>query len=264
VDYLLTKIAHREGIGDLLAEGVKVASEKTGQGSEAFAIHVKGLEWTGYECRNAPSMMLAYMTADIGAHHARAWVVGQDVAGSKSSVHDLLSGASGSSEKLPEAVVQPDCARYVIESQHIRPLFDTLGICRLQFMELGFEVENYEELFYLITGKKKTWQEMLAVSERIWNVTRAISIREIEGFGRKWDYPPPRFYEEPIPSGPNQGYYISREKLDSLLDWYYQARGWNANGIPTRETLKRLGLEDVAQALETKGIYEETENPQIQ
>jgi aldehyde:ferredoxin oxidoreductase len=261
VDYLLSKIARREGIGDLLAEGVKVASEKTGHGSEAFAIHVKGLEWTGYECRNAPSMMLAYMTADIGAHHARAWVVGHDVAGSKSSVYDLISGASGSSEKLPEAAVQPDCARYVIESQHIRPLFDTLGICRLQFMELGFEVENYEELFYLITGKKKTWQEMLTVSERIWNVTRAISPREIEGFGRKWDYPPPRFYKEPIPSGPNQGHYISREKLDSLLDWYYQARGWNANGIPTRETLKRLGLEDIAQALETKGIYEETENP---
>jgi aldehyde:ferredoxin oxidoreductase len=152
----------------------------------------------------------------------------------------------------------------VIESQHIRPLFDTLGIGRLQFMELGFEVENYEELFYLITGKKKTWQEMLAVSERIWNLTRAISIREIKGFVRKWDYPPPRFYEEPIPSGPNQGHYISREKLDSLLDWYYQARGWNANGIPTQETLKRLGLENITQVLETKGIYKETENPQIQ
>ena len=59
---------------------LKKAAEKIGQGSEAFAIHVKGLEWTGYECRNAPSMMLAYMTSDIGAHHARAWVLGHDLA----------------------------------------------------------------------------------------------------------------------------------------------------------------------------------------
>ena len=81
VDYLVRKIVAREGIGDLLAEGVKKAAEKVGQGSDAFAIHVKGLEWTGYECRNAPSMMLAYMTADIGAHHSRAWVLGHDMAG---------------------------------------------------------------------------------------------------------------------------------------------------------------------------------------
>ncbi|MCP4198410.1 MAG: aldehyde ferredoxin oxidoreductase, partial [Proteobacteria bacterium] len=66
VVYLLNKIAEREGIGDLLAEGVKIAAEKIGKGSERFAIHVKGLEWTGYECRNAPSMMLAYLTADVG------------------------------------------------------------------------------------------------------------------------------------------------------------------------------------------------------
>ncbi|HSO18385.1 MAG TPA: aldehyde ferredoxin oxidoreductase family protein, partial [Desulfosarcina sp.] len=81
VAYLLEKIVRREGIGDLLADGVKRAAERVGQGSAAFAIHVKGLEWTGYECRNAPSMMLAYMTADIGAHHARAWVLGHDMAG---------------------------------------------------------------------------------------------------------------------------------------------------------------------------------------
>jgi aldehyde:ferredoxin oxidoreductase len=102
VEFLLNQIARREGIGDLLAEGVKAASEKIGKGSEAFAIHVKGLEWTGYETRNAPSMMLAYMTADIGAHHNRAWVLGYDVAGSWTSVTDLISSGSDS-EKMPKA-----------------------------------------------------------------------------------------------------------------------------------------------------------------
>ncbi|MGD2037507.1 MAG: aldehyde ferredoxin oxidoreductase family protein [Desulfobacterales bacterium] len=244
VEFLLTQIARRQGIGDLLAEGVKAASEKIGKGSEAFAIHVKGLEWTGYETRNAPSMMLAYMTADIGAHHNRAWVLGYDVAGAWTSVTDLIS-SGGDSEKMPKAEVKPECAQYVIDSQHTRPLFDALGICRLQYMELGFEEENYEALFYRITGKKKSWQELLTVSERIWNLTRLISAREIKNFGRHLDYPPPRFYKEPIPSGPNEGYFLTKEDLDVLLDEYYRARGWDENGIPTRETLERLSLDEV-------------------
>ncbi|MEJ2729035.1 MAG: aldehyde ferredoxin oxidoreductase family protein [Deltaproteobacteria bacterium] len=183
VEFLLTRIARREGIGDLLAEGVKAASEKIGKGSEAFAIHVKGLEWTGYETRNAPSMMLAYMTADIGAHHNRAWVLGYDVAGAWTSVTDLIS-SGGDSEKMPKAKVRPECAQYVIDSQHTRPLFDALGI--------------------------------------------------------------PRFYKEPIPSGPNEGYFLTKADLDILLDEYYRARGWDENGIPTRETLGRLGLDELA------------------
>lgn len=253
IQFLLEKIVARDGIGDLLAEGVKRASAKTGQGSEAFAIHVKGLEWTGYECRNAPSMMLAYMTADIGAHHSRAWVLGHDLAGSWSSVHDLVSGG-GKVEKQPEAQIKADCARYVIDSQHTRPLFDVLGVCRLQYMELGFELENYEGLFGVITGRKLSWDELLKVSERIWNLTRAISMREIKGFGRKWDYPPERFSTEPVPTGPSQGYYLSREKMDRLLDWYYEARGWDDNGLPTKDTLVGLGLADVADVLVAEGL----------
>jgi aldehyde:ferredoxin oxidoreductase len=252
VEYLLNKIAAREGIGALLADGVKVAAEKTGRDSDVFAIHVKGLEWSGYECRNSPSMMLAYMTSDIGAHHARAWVVGHDLAGSWSNVHEMISNAGDGPKAVPEAVVKPDCAGYVIESQHVRPLFDALGICRLQFMELGFEPENYEELFFCITGKRRTWKEMLAVSERIWNLTRAVSLKEIEGFGRAWDYPPKRFSTEPIPSGPNKGHLVSPEKLEQLLNWYYQARGWDADGIPLRETLERLDLGAVAKVLAEK------------
>ena len=248
VAYLLRKIAVREGIGDLLAEGVKRAAQEVGQGSDSFAIHVKGLEWTGYETRNAPAMMLAYMTADVGAHHSRAWVLGHDLAGAWTSVHDLISSGR-TAAKQPPAVIKPECARYVIDSQHIRPLFDALGVCRLQYMELGFEEQHYERLFQCITGRTLSWEEMLGVSERIWNLTRVISIREIPGFGRSWDYPPARFFSEPIPDGPNAGYFLSKEQLDQLLDWYYQARGWDTNGIPTRATLLRCGLPEAVEVI---------------
>jgi aldehyde:ferredoxin oxidoreductase len=254
VIYLLQKITHREGIGDLLADGVKAAAEKVGKNSDRFAIHVKGLEWSGYETRNAPSMMLAYMTADIGAHHNRAWVLGHDIAGSWSNVHDLIA-AGGNKEKLPAAVVHEACVDYVIESQHTRPTFDILGVCRLQLMELGFEVENYEVLFHLITGRKKTWDDLLKVSERIWHLTRAFSAREVTGFGRSHDYPPERFTSEPVPDGPNEGHYLSLEKIDQLLDWYYAARGWDENGIPTRATLLNMGLPEAVEALEKQGLH---------
>ncbi len=245
--YLLKKTAAREGIGDLLAEGVMRASAQVGRGSESFAIHVKGLEWTGYESRNAPGMMLAYMTADVGAHHNRAWALGHDVAGSAASVHDLIS-AGRDSGKMAKSRVGGQ-AESVIALQHIRPLFDCLGVCRLQYMELGFEVEHYEELFFLVTGRKMSWDDLLAVSERIWHLTRAFSVREVDGFGRKSDYPPPRFSREPVPDGPNEGHFLSIQELDMLLDEYYAARGWDQNGIPTKETLRRVGLADVAEAL---------------
>jgi len=244
--YLLNLMGLRQNdLGDLLAQGVKIASEKIGNGSEKFAIHVKGLEWTGYECRNAPSMMLAYMTADIGAHHNRAWVLGHDVVGSATNVHDLITAGAGG-DKRPRAVVSgKDCAGFVINSQHTRPAFDLLGCCRLQMMELGFEVENYADLYSVITGKTITWKELLNISEKVWNLTRMISAREIKDFGRRLDYPPPRFYEEPTPSGPNKGYCICREELDELLDAYYSARGWDKNGIPTEKTLVRVGLKEL-------------------
>ena len=216
VAYLLNKIARREGIGDLLGEGVKIAAEKTGKGSERFAIHVKGLEWSGYECRNAPSMMLAYMTADIGAHHNRAWVLGHDVAGAWTSVHDLIASGGGD-EAQPKAVVSDRSAEYVIASQNKRSLFDVLGNCRLQMMELGFEEEHYAELYSVITGITKSWEALLKISERIWQLTRAFSVREINGFGRHLDFPPARLYEEPIADGPNQGHVLSKEEIDDLV-----------------------------------------------
>lgn len=233
VVHLLEKIAKREGIGEILAEGVKDAAEKIGGGSEKFAIHVKGLEWTGYEARWAPAMMVSYTTCDIGAHHSRSWAITHDVATGR----DNLEGKSGKA----------------IELQHVRPTFDNLGICRLQWVEIGFEMENYGKLFPLVTGTDCTLEELLGISERVWNLTRAFTAREIPGFGRSWDYPPPRFMEEPVPDGPAKGKLITREQMDVLLDDYYALRGWNKEGIPTRAKLTELGLTDVADELERCG-----------
>lgn len=144
----------------------------------------------------------------------------------------------------------------VINSQHTRPAFDILGICRLQYMELGLETKYYEELYRAITGKDLVWSLLLAVSEKIWNLNRCFNIREIDGYGRVCDYPPPRFYEEPIPSGPNKGHLLVLDEIDSLLTEFYGARGWDTDGVPTDETLRRLGLADVIDTVNRKRCNE--------
>ncbi len=112
-------------------------------------------------------------------------------------------------------------------------------------MELGFEEKYYAELYSLITGKTKSCEDLLEISERIWYLTRAFSVREIKGFGRHLDFPPARLYEEPIADGPNKGHVLSKKDIHNLLNWYYSARGWNENGIPTKETLASFGLSEV-------------------
>jgi aldehyde:ferredoxin oxidoreductase len=225
VAWLLERIARREGIGDILAQGVKAAAAKFGQNTEKFAMHVKGLEISGYESRYAPAMMLAYMTADIGGHHNRAWAI----------TYDAAVGQEKTEGK----------AWKVIELQHVRPLFDALGLCRFPWVELGFELGHYAEMFPLVTGWTYSWEDLLRVSERIWNLTRCFNRREKPDFGRADDLPPARWMEEPLPSGAGQGHFLSREKVEKMLDEYYSLRGWSANGLPTPAKLKELGLDFV-------------------
>ena len=224
---LIEKIARREGIGDVLAEGVKHAAEVFGGDSADFAMHIKGLEISGYESRNAPAMMRAYMTADVGGHHNRAWAITYDI-------------------EVGRDAITEDKAAKVIELQHIRPLMDCLGACRLQWVELGMPLDYYAPAMKAITGLDRSWEDLLHISERVWNLTRAFWAREVEGFGREWDYPPPRWYTEPVPTGPTKGKFVAREDVEKLLDMYYNQRGWDTNGIPSREKLEELGLDFVA------------------
>ncbi len=220
---LIKKIAKREGVGALLAEGSKRAAKQVGMGSEKFAIQVKGMEQSAYATHNATAMLLAYMTCDVGAHHNRSWAI----------TYDLQVGRD---KVVPEKVAR------IIWLQNFRPMFDVLGGCRLQWVELGIDRDLYVPALEGITGVHRTWEDLEKVGERIWNLTRLYWMRENEGFGREWDMPSPRFYEEPPESGATKGQITSLEDVNKLLDMYYEQRGWDENGLPKPETLERLGL----------------------
>ena len=221
---LLKKIAYREGkIGALLAQGIKRAAQQVGKGSEKFAIQVKGMEQSAYATHNATAMLLAYMTCDVGAHHNRSWAITYDLQGGRDKV-------------VPEKVSR------IIWLQNFRPMFDVLGGCRLQWVELGINRDLYVPLLEAMTGIHRTWEDLEAVGNRIWNLTRMYWIRENEGFGRQWDLPSQRFYEEPPKTGATAGQITSYEDVQRLLDMYYEQRGWDNNGIPTPATLDKLNI----------------------
>ena len=229
VNYLAEIIASRRGIGDLLSRGVRAIANEIGQGSMDYAMQVKGLEFSGYESRNAPAMLLSYMTCDIGAHHSRSWAVTYDI-------------AQGRSKKEGKAA-------QVITYQHTRPLFDMLGVCRLHWIELEMDVNSYASMYSAFTGFDMTWEQLLKCSERVWNLTRMFWIREEQGFGREYDMPPARVYNEVTPSGPSQGTKSSLEEINYLLDDYYALRGWDKGGRPSAEKLASLGLESTVNLL---------------
>jgi aldehyde:ferredoxin oxidoreductase len=228
VHQLIHKIVSREGIGALLSEGVKRASKKIGKGSETFAIQVKGMEQSAYATHAATAMLLAYMTCDVGAHHNRAWAI----------TYDLQVGRE---KVIPEKVAK------VIWFQNFRPMFDVLGSCRLQWVELSIDRDLYCPALEAITGIHRTWEDLEKVGERIWNLTRMFWIREIDGFDRKWDMPAERFYKEPPKTGATKNQITKYEDVLKLLDMYYDQRGWNNDGIPTKEKLTTLGLSEIVQ-----------------
>ncbi|MEM2905819.1 MAG: aldehyde ferredoxin oxidoreductase family protein [Candidatus Bathyarchaeia archaeon] len=218
---LLEMIAYRRGLGNLLAEGVAQASRILGRGSERFAMHVKGLEISGYDVRAAPSMALAYATADIGAHHNRAWAVTYDVKSDRSTYTE-------------------DKARWVIYLQHLRPLFDCLGVCRFPWVEFGLDPTYYARFYRAATGVKASLEELLKRSEAIWNLTRLINLRQ--GMKPGADWLPDRVFDDPIPSGPLKGARLDRAQFRQLLGKYYELRGWDQQGVPTESKLRELGI----------------------
>jgi aldehyde:ferredoxin oxidoreductase len=229
---LVEDIAYRRGLGNMLAEGVRSVSEKIGGDSNRWAMHVKGLEVSAYDCHAAPAMALAFATSCIGAHHKDAWVISWEV---------KFGRESYSEEKVDK----------VIELQRIRGgVFESLTICRLPWVETGFELEWYPKFLRAATGVELGWDDLNFAADRILNLIRAFWIRE---YGEKWgshmDVPPRRWFEEPTSKGLLKGARLDKTRYDIMLRKYYQKRGWDEKGIPTEKTLKNLGLEDVAKQL---------------
>jgi aldehyde:ferredoxin oxidoreductase len=247
---LIEKIGKREGIGNLLAEGVWRAAKKIGRGTEEFAVHVKGQEVPMHEPRGKRGVGLMYAVANRGATHMD-WG------------HD--------DSWLPDAALRPELgltADYVPErglldygiskvriakiGGDLWSVCDSLPVCVFDvYPGGGLEHTTLLGILNAATGWNMTMKEYMQVGERAIDLTRAFNARE--GLTRSDDQLPKRLME-PLPDGQFAGKPFTQEMLDSMLDNYYELRGWDKKtGIPTRAKLERIGLKFVADELEKLG-----------
>jgi len=221
---LLKKIVAREGIGDMLAEGTRRAAQHIGKGSEQYAMQVKGLEISGYDPRGLKALSVNYATSNIGAAHT--------------------TGMGGFEDRLIPAGKGKACKK----NQDTHSIYDSCINCifPVQYRTLG--LDNLTQLLPAATGidEFSDGNYLLQAGERIWNIERAFNARE--GFDRKDDTLPPRFLQEPHPSGPVKGSVV---ELAQMLDDYYEERGWDARtGKIKRKKLEEISLTAVANELE--------------
>lgn len=234
---LIPKIARREGLGDMLAEGTRIMARKLGRDTERFAMQVKGLELPGYECRATKVVGLGYATANRGGCHNQG---GPQLPAQAGLPCDLIEYSIVKEPLKPEL---PTDVAILKNMEDALTTIDCLGNCKFV---MGIENGHNEIRTALanVVGREVTYEEFLKFGERAYNMERVFNVRE--GISRTDDTLPKRCLEEPLTEGVGKGHVA---EIDNLLDVYYDLRGWDKNGIPSAERLKELGLEDIVKYL---------------
>ncbi|MFW5898745.1 MAG: aldehyde ferredoxin oxidoreductase family protein [Candidatus Saliniplasma sp.] len=230
----LKRIAHKEGeLGELLGDGVYEATKKVGQGSEKFAIHVKGMPPAGFEVRGIKGMALAFAVAPRGADHLTSCLYALEMAG------DYWDFKNYDNTKLRGKA-------FALKSmEDLMTLYDITGVCKFS---RGLMVdEGLLELVNAVTGFDIDLDEFLRIGERTYNLSKLFNLKN--GFTREDDKLPDRFFKDKVLYGPTEGETISRREFEEELDRYYDVRGWDEEGIPLKNTLKRLDLPELAEQL---------------
>ncbi len=236
---LITKIAKREGIGDLLAEGTKRVAEKINKGSEEYALHVKGMEPPAYDVRIAKAFGLGWATANRGADHLTA-LPNFELLGYPEEKGIEWFG----SKKAVDPYAWESKARMVVWHENLGAVVDSAEMCKYTcFSAYAVKPEDMAKFISYATGMKIDADDVLKIGERIYNLERLFNQRE--GMGEKQDYLPKRFTDEPLPDGPAKG---QKVELDKMLPEYYALRKWDAEtGYPLKEKLEELGLLEMAE-----------------
>ena len=211
-------IASGEGYGAELALGTRALAALKGRPD--LAAEVKGLEMPSYDPRGTFGMGLAYATSDRGACHMRAFTAGDDILGGTAAA-DSLAGR----------------ARVVVDQQDFTSIAWSGVWCANMAFDLGFLAAHFAYLW----GRETTADELMTAGARIWNLGRLLNLRE--GLSRADDRLPERILGTPHPDGGAAGKVIGAGAFDEALDEYYALRGWDAEGVPTDATLRRLSLD---------------------
>ncbi len=219
----LQLIAERRGLGGLLAQGSRRASEQLGHGSDTWAMHVKGLEMPGYEPRSLKTMALGLAVSTRGACHNRSSAYEADF-----------------SSTVDRFTADDRRGAITMAGEDFSAVLDSLIWCK--FLRKTFN-DFYAEsaaIYELVTGWPTSPDDLKRAGQRINNLKKLFNIRE--GWQRGDDTLPPRVLEEKLPTGVAQGVGLTPEELDMMIASYYKARDWTPDGLIPDAKLRELQI----------------------
>jgi aldehyde:ferredoxin oxidoreductase len=246
--WLIERVAQRQGIGDILAEGFEAAIEHFGRETAAYAIHVKNNGLAVHMAQVKPSQALMYAVCPIGPDHMSSehdWLLASNSEARKGlgifKSDDHLS-ASQSGIRSTADSCELDKVRMTVYSQYFYSLLDTLCLCMFCWGPGNlFDYRELGDLLRYTTGWECTLWELMKVGERRVNMMRQLNAKR--GFAREHDRLPERLGKA-LPDGPAKGKRVDNEAFPMMLDQYYNLMGWDSEtGNPTRAKLLELGLE---------------------
>lgn len=215
------KIALREGFGDKMADGSYRLCES--YGVPEFSMTVKKQELPAYDPRGIQGHGITYAVNNRGGCHIKGYMISPEILGYP--------------EKLDRFSLEGKAA-YAKIFHDLTAVIDSLGLCI--FTTFGLGVQDYVDMYNVVVGGKlHDAESIMEAGDRIWTLEKLFNLEA--GIDSSHDTLPKRLLKEPIPEGPSKG---CVHKLSELLPEYYAIRGWDKNGIPTEDTLKKLGLEE--------------------
>jgi aldehyde:ferredoxin oxidoreductase len=210
---------YREGFGDKLAEGSYRMAEAYGH--PELSMTVKKQEMPAYDARGIQGIGLEYATSNRGGCHVRGYMISPEILGLPQKLDPLVT---------------TDKAAWLKIFQDLTATVDSAGICLFTTFAIG--LPEIAAMLRTGTGINYTDEEVLQIGERIWNLEKMFNLEA--GFTKADDNLPPRLLHDALPSGPAKG---KVNQLDIMLPEYYQGRGWDKEGVPTKEKLKELSLD---------------------
>ena len=237
---IVEKIVMRRGLGNILADGVKKASEVIGKGAEKRAVYGKGgLELWLMEIRPFKGVALSCAVTDSGSQNRATYGLCEFYYKSMKKQAEMVAKNLAGTEEAAIPTTYAHKPKLVAMYENLHILADSLGVCSIPFMPVGLEL--WAEAYSSSTGIEATPKALIASSERIRTLERLFNLRE--GISRKDDTIAERMFREPLLDGAWRGEVLDKEKFEQMKDAYYSLRGWDQEGRPKEETLKRLGLE---------------------
>jgi aldehyde:ferredoxin oxidoreductase len=244
--HLIESIACRQGFGDLLAEGSRLAARKIGRQTERYAMQVKGQELPNHEPRGKWGVGLGYAVSPTGADHLQAahdpWFNKPGDDSTEYNWVDLTDlAAVGITDPVPAEDISPAKVRLFAYLQQIWGFHDVLDWCIFTAVPefRAISLNQLVEVLGSVTGWRTSLFELMKAGER--GVTMARAFNTVHGFTARDDCLPERFFE-PMRAGTLKGHAIDRQAFDEALPLYYSMMGWDASGKPTRGKLEELGV----------------------